>query len=82
MQDAATREEVTADTALAIQNILKLNWKVNFWDDADAQKRVMNRIDDYLYDEIKASKGIDLTTEQMDEIIERSMQLARRRMLS
>jgi type I restriction enzyme R subunit len=80
--DAATREEVTADTALAIQNILKRNWKVHFWDDADAQKRVMNSIDDYLYDEIKASKGIDLTTEQMDEIIERSMQLARHRMLS
>jgi len=82
VQDAAAREEVTADAALAIQDILKQNWKVHFWDDDDAQKRVINSIDDYLYDEIKASKGIDLTTDQMDEIIERSMQLARHRMLS
>ncbi|MBI5306786.1 MAG: hypothetical protein HZB37_00175, partial [Planctomycetes bacterium] len=48
-------------------------------DDAEAQKRTINDIDDFLYDEIKGTRGIELTTGQMDEIIERSMQLARHR---
>jgi len=40
----------------------------------------MNDIDDYLYDDIRGECGIDLSTEQMDEIIEKSMRLARHRM--
>lgn len=80
--DASACEEVSADTALAMQEILKRNCKVHFWDDADAQKKAINEIDDFLYDEIKRKRGIALSIEQMDEIIERSMQLARRRMSS
>lgn len=80
--DASACEEVSADTALAMQEILKRNWKVHFWDDADAQKKAINEIDDFLYDEIKRKRGIALSIEQMDEIIERSMQLARHRMSS
>ncbi|MDP3029734.1 MAG: type I restriction endonuclease subunit R [Deltaproteobacteria bacterium] len=80
--DASACEGVSADTALAMQEILKRNCKVHFWDDADAQKKAINEIDDFLYDEIKRKRGIALSIEQMDEIIERSMQLARRRMSS
>ena len=50
------------------------------WDDIDAQRRTMNEIDDYLYDEVKGARGIALSTEEMDEIIEKTMQLARHRM--
>lgn len=39
----------------------------------------MNDMDDYLYDEIRGRRGIPLSTEEMDEIIERSMQLAKHR---
>ena len=73
-------DEVASDAALAIAKIFEKNLKVNFWDDFDAQKRTMNDIDDYLYDTVKGDHGIDLSTGQMDEIIERSMQLARHRM--
>jgi type I restriction enzyme R subunit len=55
---------------------------VEFWDDLDAQKKVTNDIDDFLYDEIKGERGIDLSLEQMDEILEKVMQLARHRMPS
>ncbi len=78
--DAQTCEDVSADAALAIQNILKRNWKVHFWDDDDAKNRVEDEIDDFLYDEIKGRWGIPLSTEQMDDIIERVMYLAQRRM--
>ncbi len=76
----ASDEETTCAAALAIGNIIRHHWKVHFWDDLDAQKQAMNDIDDYLYDEVKGERGIDLGTEQMDEIIEKSMQLARHRM--
>lgn len=80
--DAAACEDLSADTALAIQDILSRNWKVHFWDDDDARNKVINDIDDYLYDEIRGARSVALSTGQMDEIIERSMQLARRRMPS
>ena len=40
----------------------------------------MNDMDDYLYDVIRGERRIPLATEEMDEIINRSMQLARHRM--
>ncbi len=76
----ANAEEVTAAAALAIAGIFGKNMKVNFWDDLDAQRRTMNDIDDYLYDELKRGQGMELNTEKMDEIIERAMQLAQHRM--
>jgi type I restriction enzyme, R subunit len=69
-----------ADAALAIWAIVQGNRKVGFWQDLDAQRRTMNQIDDYLYDEVKATKGVPLAAGEMDEIIERTMQIARHRM--
>jgi type I restriction enzyme R subunit len=77
--DVAQCEEIAADTGLAIQEILKSRWKVQFWDDDDAQKQAINDIDDYLYDEIKGKRGVEISLDQMDEIIERTMQVARHR---
>jgi len=71
---------IAADSAIDIWSIIQRNRKVGFSDDVDAQRRTMNEIDDYLYDEAKDKKGVALTTDEMDEIIERSMQLARYRM--
>lgn len=72
-------DSVLADTAIAIDSIIEKNKKVQFWDDDDAQKRVINEIDDYLYDEIKTARGIELSIDQMDEIILKVMQVARHR---
>jgi type I restriction enzyme R subunit len=77
--EAAQCEEIAAATGLAIQKILKSHWKVQFWDDEDAQKQAINDIDDYLYDEIKGKRGVEISLDQMDEIIERTMQVARHR---
>jgi type I restriction enzyme R subunit len=76
---SGAQDNVASEAALAINKIIQRHWKVHFWDDADAQKRAMNDIDDYLYDEIRDTRGVELDLEQMDEIIERSMQLARHR---
>ena len=76
---AADREDLAADAALAIQNILQEHFKVHFWDDTDAQNSVIDAIEDYLFDEIKGKRGIELSVEKMDEIIEQIMRIARNR---
>jgi type I restriction enzyme R subunit len=73
--------ETAADAAFDIWAIIQSNRKVGFWDDLDAQRRAMNEIDDYLYDVVSGSKGVALKTDEMDEIIDRAMQLARHRMV-
>jgi len=77
--DAVAVDEIAADAAKAVWSIFQRNRKVGYWGDVDAQRRTINEIDDYLYDEIKNSRGVALTTSEMDEIIEKSMQLGRHR---
>jgi type I restriction enzyme R subunit len=80
MADAGQAQAAAADAAKAVWDIFRRNRKVGYWDDLDAQRRTMNEIDDFLYDEMKGARQIALTTNEMDEIIERTMQLARHRM--
>ena len=72
-------DPIIADTAIAIHEIIQKHNKVNFWDDEDAKNQTVNEIDDYLYDELKNGKDIDLSTEQMDGIIDKVMQVAEHR---
>jgi len=73
------RDSIAADTALAIESILNRHWKVQFWDDDDAKKQVINDIDDYLFDEVKGKMGVTMGEEQMDALIEKAMQVAESR---
>ncbi|NIA19262.1 MAG: hypothetical protein GWP07_02355, partial [Xanthomonadaceae bacterium] len=68
-----------ADTAIALHGILEKYKKVYFWDDENAQKQTINEIDDYLYDELKTERGIELSLDQMDDIIEKVLQVAKQR---
>lgn len=78
--DATQAKAVAAEAAVSIWAIVERNRVVGFWDNLDAQRRAMNEMDDFLYDKIRNERGIPLTTEEMDEIINRSMQLAKHRM--
>jgi len=77
----AETENSSVEISLAVQDILKKRYKVNFWDDEDAKKAAMNDIDDYLFDVIKGEMKIELSTEQMDNIIEKTLTVARHRSL-
>ncbi|MCB1662159.1 MAG: type I restriction endonuclease subunit R [Pseudomonadales bacterium] len=72
-------ESAAADTAISIHGILEKHKKVHFWDDEDAQKQAVNEIDDYLYDELKTERGIELSIDQMDDIIGKVLQVAKHR---
>ena len=78
--DSEQAQTTAAEAAKAVWGIFRRNRKVGYWDDLDAQRRTMNEIDDYLYDEVKGARGIALSTDEMDDIIEKTMQLARHRM--
>lgn len=80
LDDSEQAQTTAAEMAMAVWDIFRRNRKVGYWDDLDAQRRTMNEIDDYLYDEVNGARGIALSTEEMDEIIEKAMQLARHRM--
>lgn len=79
VSDVTQAADQAAKAAKAIWGIFVRNRKVGYWDDLDAQRRTMNEIDDYLYDEVKGTQAIALATEEMDLIIEKTMQLARHR---
>ncbi|QSV46908.1 type I restriction endonuclease subunit R [Geobacter benzoatilyticus] len=72
-------EIISAEIATSIKAILDHHWKVQFWDDDDARKQVINDIDDYLFDEVRGAKGVDLTLDQMDALIEKVLQIAKSR---
>lgn len=72
-------QAIAADIALAIEASLHRHAKVNFWSDDNAQKKVVNEIDDFLYDEINGGRGVEMSIDQMDELIDKAMQVARSR---
>ncbi|NTU57386.1 MAG: type I restriction endonuclease subunit R [Chlorobiaceae bacterium] len=78
-QDAQVLESAASCMAVAICEILVKHRKVHFWDDEDAQNQAINEIDDYLYDELKISRGFALSVDEMDEIIAKVMLVARHR---
>ena len=63
--------------AIAIQEAIAKNWKVDFWNDGDAQKNLKNEIDDFFYDQVKQVHGINLSLEQMDKIFEDTIKVAK-----
>ncbi|HDP93881.1 MAG TPA: type I restriction endonuclease subunit R [Candidatus Aminicenantes bacterium] len=77
--DESEVNNIAADTAKKIFDILKQRYKVNFWQDEDAQNQAANAIDDYLFDELNAKRNLDLDPVKMDAIIERTMRIARNR---
>lgn len=78
-QNLVVCEEASIYIAKATQYSLKKNWKVNFWQDIDAQNRVRNEIDDHLFDKVRGELGVKLSENQMDTLIENLMKIAKSR---
>lgn len=72
-------EEASVYIAEATQDSLKQHWKVNFWQDIDAQNHVRNEIDDHLFDKIRGELRVNLPENQMDALIENLMKIAKSR---
>lgn len=75
--DESQTDDIAIKTTLAIQTAIEKNWKVDFWNDSDAQNVAKNEIDDFFYDVVEDVHGIDLSSEQMDEMISQTMRIAK-----
>ncbi len=75
--DESQTDDIAIKTTLAIQSAIDKNWKVDFWNDSDAQNDIKNEMDDFFYDVVEDVYGIDLSSEQMDEMISQTMQIAK-----
>ena len=78
--DGADLTEIAADTALAAEDIIEKQRIVNWTHNEDVQKSMINDIDDYLFDVVRDQRGVAVSNEDMDSIIEHVLQIARLRM--
>ena len=72
-------EESVAYMAENFQRAFDEERVVDFWTNQNAINKVKGRMDDFFYDELKEKQGVELRTEQMDEIIDRTMRTAKSR---
>ena len=79
IKDAKILEKVSMDAALAITDIIGQNTIVDWVNNEEIKKDMMNAIDDYLYDVICHQHALELSPEEMDEFIENAITLATRR---
>jgi type I restriction enzyme, R subunit len=68
--------DLGVEAALKIDEIVEENRIVEWTKNVDVQNRMRNQIDDYLY-EVKRRKNIPLTSEDIDEIMEQCLDVAK-----
>jgi type I restriction enzyme R subunit len=76
--NAAAGRELSAFAALAIDEIIQDEKIVSWTTNADVQNQMKNRIEDYLHD-LKAETGLAITFEDIDEILDKCLEIAKRR---
>jgi type I restriction enzyme R subunit len=69
-----------AEGAEAMLGIVERRRVVNWTQRDDIQNEMRNDLDDYLFDVMRDAKGIPLTPAIMDDIIDRTLSIARARL--
>lgn len=69
-------EEAYISIVLDLFTIFKREAIVDWHKNLDVKRRIMNVLDDYLYDEIKGERGIELSDEDMKSIVSKVLELA------
>lgn len=70
--------QVAADTAARIDDIIVREKIVNWTTNTDVQNRMRNDIEDALHD-LKSNSGLALTFDEIDQVLEKCLDIARRR---
>jgi type I restriction enzyme R subunit len=68
--------KIATEAALEIDRIIEECIVVDWLSNLDVQNEIRNRIDDFLY-ELKERRGIELSYDDMDLIVENSLNIAR-----
>jgi len=75
----AVATDDAAAIALAVTNIIRSHLIVGIWSNEVAQNNLRNAIDDYFFDILRDSMQIELPLEQLDDLEQRIMDLAKAR---
>ncbi|MBA2621028.1 MAG: type I restriction endonuclease subunit R [Acidobacteria bacterium] len=70
-------KDTAVEIALEIDGIISRNKVVDWLNNSDAQNRIRNEVDDYLYS-VRENQVVDLDFDAMDRIIEESLEIARK----
>jgi len=70
--------EKVADAAMAIDDAILRERIVNWTANADVQNRMRNGMEDALFD-LKNRAGLDLSFDEIDAVLEKCLDIARRR---
>ncbi|MFT3991725.1 MAG: type I restriction endonuclease subunit R [Luteolibacter sp.] len=68
-------EAILAEAACSMEDIIRKHAVVNWRDNVDAQNRMRNDLDDFLFS-LQAQKGITISYDQMDAVIEAAIGIA------
>ena len=77
--DAAEARRIAAKMALFTVESFEKHHKIQFWNDTDAQNRVRNELDDFLFDEIQVRERFGWSNDDIDSLEDKIMNVARRR---
>jgi type I restriction enzyme, R subunit len=75
--DAETRKRISANTALAIDEIIQKLIKVNWQNEVDVPKKMIHQIGDYLIDEVRDKYNIEISFEEIDKLAENCVNVAK-----
>jgi type I restriction enzyme R subunit len=78
IQDEKIGKELSATAAIQIDKIIREDKIVSWTKNVDVQNRMKNRIEDYLH-EVKDKDGLAITFEDIDEILGKCLDIAKRR---
>ena len=77
--DGALDPEEVAEIARAVLGIIKKHHIVDVWSNDIARSAMQNAIDDYFFDVVRDEKGVALSPEQLDDLQQQVLDLARAR---
>lgn len=69
-------DELYVKVVLDIYQVLSKNARVDWWKNHEMKRVMRNKIDDYLYDELKLIQGVELNVDQIEAIVDDVMKLA------
>jgi len=77
IEDAETRKQISANTALAIDEIINKLLKVNWQNEVDVPKKMIHQIGDYLIDDVRDKYNLQISFEEIDKVAESCVNVAK-----
>jgi len=75
--DPESRKCISANTAIAIDEMIQHLLKVNWQNEVDIPKRMIHQIGDFLIDEVRDKYNLQISFEEIDKIAERCVEVAK-----